>query len=131
MRYALKHTPSGKLCDVEELGAPRTYASISEARAARPEGYEGNYEVVEYPQATMREFQTTRTTVIIDYNDHKRRQYRARVSKRANEFGEFRVKFYEDGVYMGDGPDYFGSDYQDALHTARACILFMCADKGN
>lgn len=78
----------------------------------------------------MYEFTNSVSTIIQGWNDSKQKQYRARVAKRKNVFGEYRVKFYEDGVYMGEGPDYFGSDYLDALHTARACILFMCADKG-
>lgn len=72
----------------------------------------------------MDEFNQSTVYVIQGWNPIERVQYRARINKRKNENGEYRVKFFDNGVYMPDA-DYFTDDYKDAIGTARASILFM------
>lgn len=66
----------------------------------------------------MEETETVRRTILT------LGKFSAYIMKKANEYGEFVVTFRVNGVAKHDA-DYFGSDYDDALGTAKACLLFM------
>lgn len=54
MRYALRHIPTGRVCDVEGMHCYGTYSSLESAKAwldaSIETRYLANYEVIELPE---------------------------------------------------------------------------------
>lgn len=105
---------------VELIGYDLNSSILSLGRAVLQEYDAGRYFYVPNKDVQVTT-ETVRRTYIVQG------KYEAIVSKKPNEYGEYVAEFRCNKVPMPDS-DYFGTDYEDALHTARAVLLFMVAN---